>query len=158
MMTSVHTENGFRINHRFTNHLIKIATFFLQMAPVDLVVAEIECLDDWPLSGAQDDLYAVLSKVYDFPLSVKYVTYFNKAIARLVENSGQYWNDNLAELILGYGNCGNLHACDDACYSGFLLDDAASGTSTVVSCCVDRAHNLVGLKIWGAGVLWAEIL
>jgi predicted nicotinamide N-methyase len=145
-----------RLHNTFSPELMPLAVLFLQMAPVASIMEKIVNIPDWPTENGQQRLYFSLVKLYSFPLSLKYVKYLNKQITREVENSGHYWQEELADLILGYSPDSSVHM-DDDCYAGFLLPKSSGSGSDVICCGVQRAHNLVGMRTWGAGMLWCEI-
>lgn len=147
-----------RLHNTFSTELKRLATLILQMAPPALIMEEIVNIPDWPSADGQKRLCSVLSCTNSFPLSVKYMKYLNKLISRQVEDSEYYWQEDLAELILGFcPESVGLLCSNQECFAGFLLPNSTGMDSDVICCGVERAHNLVGMRTWGAGMLWCEI-
>jgi len=145
-----------RLQNDFIPEMKRFATLFLQMAPAPVIMEAIGNIPDWPASEGQERLYSALCRLYTYPLSLKYVQYFNKLVTRQIEDSGHYWQEDLAELILGF-SCEGCVQLDGDCFAGFLLPKSSGQGSDVICCGVQRAHNLVGMRTWGAGMLWCEI-
>ncbi len=117
----------------------------------------------WPGEEAQAELLsACLHHTRSFPLSVKYM----KSIVKLIEKDCEdAMEDSLAEFIVDFHSNVRVREAengeeDRAFYSYLIPDsgDTSTESFSIVPLRCIRDNNLVGLKVWEAGLALTEVL
>lgn len=133
------------------------------------VAKVLQCLREttnWPQEGAQIELVESLSThLEEFPLSKRYFRNLVKTLHKEVENSPDCdFSDEFTEFVLGVLATSKAveEDEDDEAYFSYLVpvrgwSSKEKDTAAVPLRCL-RQHNLVGMRVWTAGMALTELL
>lgn len=151
------------------DEFVPICRYLLQLAPVPFVIEHILKLESWPSEECQNRLSKVIKCILKFPLSRKYMKYLTSCLSKTMDGNGDVFDDEFMELIIDVVGMtvDNTQLDSNVGYCGFLVGDTEveNGSRTseyiiynVIVIRIDKCHNQVGMKTWGAGIFLAEVL
>lgn len=145
-----------------------VASLIYMHNAVDKVLSCLKMKTKWPEESAQIELVeSVSTHLEEFPLSKRYFRTLVRRLNKDIEHSEYDFSDQFTEFALGIVATSKAveDDQDDEAYFSCIVPVRASSKDKITNCsnvivplrCL-RQHNLVGMRVWTAGMALSELL